>query len=194
MASPTIVGISGSLSKPSRTSSLVSELLSRIASKTDADPKLLELAEIAATIFAVHSPGNVSEPARAILSQIESADLLVVGTPVYRASYTGAIKHLFDLVDHRAFSGKPVVLAATGGSLLHGLVIEHQLRPLFGFLNALTLPTSVYAVEGDFADNKVTNPSIAARVERAASEAAAALKNRPIEERLISRSAFQAAG
>ena len=74
---------------------------------------------------------------------------------------TGALKHLFDLVDHRTFAGKPVALAATGGSLMHGLVTEHQLRPLFGFLNAPTLPTTVYAVESDFDDYRVSQPSSA---------------------------------
>ncbi len=116
-------------------------------------------------------PNTVSNEVRTILRRIEQADLLVVGTPVYRASYTGALKHLFDLVDHRAFASKPIVLAATGGSLLHGLVIEHQLRPLFGFLNALTLPTAIYAVETDFTSHRISNPNIQARIERAVQEA-----------------------
>jgi FMN reductase len=96
---------------------------------------------------------------------------LVIGTPVYRASYTGALKHLFDLVHHEAFLGKPVILTATGGSHLHGLVTEHQLRPLFGFLNALTLPTKVYAVETDFLDYRVSSQKILDRADRAVGEA-----------------------
>jgi FMN reductase len=50
-------------------------------------------------------------------------------------------------------------------------VIEHQLRPLFGFLNALTLPTSIYAVEADFKNYSVSNPRIDERIERVADEA-----------------------
>ena len=84
---------------------------------------------------------------------------------------TGAFKHLFDLVHHRHFVGKPVALAATGGSLMHGLVTEHQLRPLFGFLNALTLPTTVYAVEADFEDYRIVTAKIGERIERVAEEA-----------------------
>jgi FMN reductase len=85
---------------------------------------------------------------------------------------------LFDLVDHEALAGKPVLLTATGGTPLHGLVTEHQLRPLLGFFNALTLPTAVYATEADFSDYQLVNPKIIARIERAAAEAAAQLRLR----------------
>jgi FMN reductase len=50
-------------------------------------------------------------------------------------------------------------------------VTEHQLRPLFGFLNALTLPTTIYAVESDFTDYRVSSSKILDRVDRAIVEA-----------------------
>lgn len=169
---PTIVGISGSVSRPSRTTALVDILVQAIAARGDCRTEVVELVDAAPHLFTALTPGQVEGRARDILDVVESADLLVVGTPVYRASMTGALKHLFDLVDHRAFSGKPVVLAATGGSLMHGLVTEHQMRPLFGFLNALTLPTTVYAVESDFDGYQVSAAKLGARIERVADEAA----------------------
>ena len=98
-----------------------------------------------------------------------------MASPVYRASYTGALKHLFDLVHHLPFAGKPVILAATGGTPLHGLVTEHQLRPLFGFLNTLTLPTTVYAVESDFDGYQLTSTKVLERIDRVVAEAKAQL-------------------
>lgn len=180
MSAPTVVGISGSLSTPSRTAALVGGLLDGIATATGARTKLIELADAADALFAVRSPHDINPAAREVLSTVEGANMLVVGTPVYRASYSGVLKHLFDLVDHRAFAGKPVVLAATGGSLMHGLVIEHQLRPLFGFLGALTLPTAVYAVETDFADYRLINSNILARIQRASAEAVPVLKRHKV--------------
>jgi FMN reductase len=171
MSAPSIVGVSGSLSNPSRTSALVAAILTSIEQRSGHSTSMLELSASAPVLFSATSPSDVSAEARQVLDLVEAADLLVIGTPVYRASYTGALKHLFDLVDHRRFSGKPVVLTATGGSPLHGLVIEHQLRPLFGFLNALTLPTSIYAVEADFKNYSVSNPRIDERMERVADEA-----------------------
>lgn len=168
----TIVGISGSVGRPSRTTALVAALVDRIAARSVGEKTIIELVDHAPSLFQSLTPYELRGEGRDIVDLVESADLLVVGTPVYRASMTGALKHLFDLVDHRKFIGKPVALAATGGSQLHGLITEHQLRPLFGFLNALTLPTTVYAVEGDFENYVLTNRKLHDRIERVAEEAA----------------------
>jgi FMN reductase len=90
---------------------------------------------------------------------------------VYRASYTGLFKHVFDLVHHEALIGTMVVLTATGGSPLHGLVMEHQLRPLFAFFRAHTVPSAVYATEADFDRYELTSTAVRERVQRAADEA-----------------------
>ncbi|WP_204318603.1 NAD(P)H-dependent oxidoreductase, partial [Klebsiella aerogenes] len=61
------------------------------------------------------------------LAAVEQADVLVMATPVYRGSYTGLFKHFFDFIEQDALIDKPILLAATGGSERHALVIEHQL-------------------------------------------------------------------
>ena len=169
---PTILGVSGSVTRPSRTTALVREIVGRIAEISGATASTIELVDDAPHLFSALRPDQLSGRARDIVDAVQAADLLVIGTPVYRASYTGALKHLFDLVHHRHFASKPIVLCATGGSLLHGLVTEHELRPLFGFLNALTLPTTVYAVESDFADYAIASGKVRDRIARAADEAA----------------------
>ena len=58
---------------------------------------------------------------------------------------------MFDLVEPDRLAGKPVAIAATGGGPRHALVVEHALRPLFGFFTALTVPTAVYAADGELA-------------------------------------------
>jgi FMN reductase len=166
-----VVGISGSLRDPSRTSALVRAILDSIDGRLSASRQLIKLADAAPSLLSALARDAVSPAGEAIISAVEQADLLVVGTPVYRASYTGALKHLFDLVHYDALAGKPVVLAATGGNPLHGLVTEHQLRPLLSFFRALTVPTTVYATELDFAGGVLTNPAVTERVVRAASEA-----------------------
>jgi FMN reductase len=168
-----IVGLSGSLRRPSRTTALVQAILDALAVRADVSYTLIELSDEAPQLFASLSREQLQGRAAQIVRSVEQADLLVAGTPVYRASYTGAFKHLFDLVHHQYFASKPVLLAATGGTPLHGLVTEHQLRPLFGFLNALTVPTAVYAVESDFEEFTLANPKTLARIDRAAGEALA---------------------
>jgi FMN reductase len=173
-----ILGLSGSVARPSRTTALVRAILDAVTAQTGIPGTLIELADDAPHIFSALTRKQLAGRAAAVVRAVETADLLVVATPVYRASYTGALKHLFDLADHPPFSGKPVLLAATGGTKLHGLVLEHQLRPLFGFLNALTLPTTVYATEDDYTDFRLANTSVIDRVHRAAAEAASQLSLR----------------
>ena len=170
---PTILGISGSLSEPSRTVALVRALLQQFG--IQATTRLLDLAQDAPALFATTPKGVRNEKAAAIIQAVETADLLVVGSPVYRASYTGALKHLFDLVDYRALRGTPVVLCATGGTPLHGLMPEHQLRPLFGFFGAVTVPSFVYALESDFDGYVLRSPEVQERIERTVAEAKAQL-------------------
>jgi FMN reductase len=189
-----IIGLSGSVTRPSRTTALVRHILNAVERDIGEPARLIELVDEAPHIFTALTRGQLAGRAAQIIRAVEDADILIVGTPVYRASYTGALKHLFDLVHHQAFSGKPVLLAATGGTPLHGLVTEHQLRPLFGFLNTLTLPTAVYAIESDFADYEIVNPKLIERIERAAAEAVAQLRFRSVVSVKLSEPALAQAG
>jgi FMN reductase len=172
MSVPSIVGISGSPKRSSRTTVVVRAVLEAIEASAPSNTRLIELADAAPLLFRALTRDSLDLelPASSIIRTVEAADVLVVGTPVYRASYTGALKHLFDLVHHEALAGKLVVLVSTGGSPVHGLVNEHQLRPLFGFFNALTVPTTIFATEADFAELQLVNQGIDARIARAAEE------------------------
>ncbi len=75
-------------------------------------------------------------------------------------------------MDLNALIDTPVLLAATGGSERHALVIDHQLRPLFSFFQALTLPIGVYATETDFSNYQITSEPLKARIRLAAERAA----------------------
>ncbi|MDR6100174.1 FMN reductase [Agrobacterium larrymoorei] len=165
-----ILGISGSVKQPSRTARVVSDILASIERRVSASVNTIDLALAAPILFRALRADQLDEAGRKIIDAVEAADVLVVGSPVYRASYTGALKHLFDLVDFRALQGKRVVLAATGGTPLHGLMLEHQFRPLFGFFGAVTVPTTIYAVEADFTEYTLSNPAVEARIERAVAE------------------------
>jgi FMN reductase len=99
---------------------------------------------------------------------------------VYRGSYSGHFKHLFDLIAHDALIDVPVILAATGGGDRHCLIIEHLLRPLFGFLQAYTVPTGIYATNGDFQNGEVSSEVVLSRIATAARQATRLLQKRPL--------------
>jgi len=182
MTQLSIVGISGNVTKPSRTAVLVAELAEAVARRTGGRADLIELVDAAPHVFSALTADRLEGEARRIVQAIERADIIVAGTPVYRAAYTGALKHLLDLIQQNALIGTPVVLAATGGTPMHALVTEHHLRPLFAFFKAMSVPTTVFAIESDFADYRIINPSIIDRIHRAADEAVGAHRARSILE------------
>lgn len=75
------------------------------------------------------------------------------------------------MLDQEALTGKPVLIAATGGTARHSLALEHALRPLFAYLRAVVVPTAVYAASEDWGNNDGLNR----RIDRAAAELAALL-------------------
>ncbi len=166
-----ILSLNGSVRVPSRTGIVLAALRDAIQAQVDAEWDSIHLAQDGQAILTSLSRETLSQEGRRLIDRVEAADLLLVGTPVYRASYTGVLKHVFDLVQRPALNGKAAVLVASGGSPLHSLVIEHQLRPLLGFFNVHTAPTGVYASDADFADGRLTNAAVAERIERAAGEA-----------------------
>lgn len=172
-----VTAVSGSPKVPSRTTAIIHELTSRLGKKINIDLHLIELSEIGEELGAA-SYNRIPDTLKQHIDAIEQADLLIVATPVYRASYTGLFKHLFDLVHQESLFDIPVLLAATGGSERHALVLDHQLRPLFSFFQALTLPIGVYATESDFENYKVSNPAIDARIDLAVERALPLLKSR----------------
>ncbi|SFD25591.1 NAD(P)H-dependent oxidoreductase [Streptomyces aidingensis] len=164
-----VVVVNGSPSAKSKTMGLADVVL-RTLSSALAD-RAVTVDETRIDVYRL-GPGFTGAVEReGIAPQIESvlrqADLLIAATPVFRGSYTGMFKHFFDLVDQYALANKPVFLAATGGGDHHALVLEHALRPLFGFFQSLTVPVAVFASSGDFDGTTLLNPRVYGRIETA---------------------------
>lgn len=166
-----IVAVSGGLNNPSKTESLLSAIVQQLALHHPLSVHFVKLSEIGSQIGAAIYRQDLAPDVEEHLRIIEQADVLLVATPVYRASFTGLFKHLFDFIDQFALVDKPVLLAASGGSDRHALVIEHQLRPLFSFFQANTLPIGVYATEADFSNYQVNSSALKARIELAVQRA-----------------------
>ena len=171
MALRTIVGFSGNLARPSRTRTLVETVTAAASDKLVLEPTVLDLEDLGPSLGSARRLGDLDAGARAVVDAILAADLLVIGSPTYKGSYTGLFKHLIDLLDPAALAGKPIILAATGGSDRHALFIEHQLRPLFGFFAAHTAPTGIYATDRDFQDGSIQSAQVRQRIDQSIVEA-----------------------
>lgn len=182
-----VVAVSGSLTAPSRTTALVTAISDAFAAAIPVETHLITLHELGPHLAGALTRKQLPETAEAELQRIENADLLIVASPVYRASFTGLFKHLFDFVDQYALVDTPVLLAATGGSERHALIIEHQLRPLFGFFQSLALPVGVYAHDSDFVEYKVADAGLIERIDKAVARGLPLVRSAFAERETIER-------
>ncbi|MEO5807160.1 FMN reductase [Devosia sp.] len=168
-----ILAFSGNTHRPSRSWNLAELIARRVQSHLDADVTHLDIVDAGPGLGAAYLRSQLDRQALAVIEAIEQADILVVTSPVYKGSYTGLFKHAFDFIDMQALTGRPVILSASGGGQRHALVVEHQMRPLFGFFSALTIPTAIYADDASFEDGQPAEPDLLARIELAATQCAA---------------------
>lgn len=172
MTSPLhVVAVSGGLQRPSKSAAMAEHLLDLIADEVPCQQRLIELGELTPQFAGVTWRSRLPDVVEQALAAVEQADVLVVATPVFRGSYTGLFKHFFDFIHQDALIDKPVLLAATGGSERHALVIDHQLRPLFSFFQARTLPLGVYASDKNFVDYRLQDEAVIERARLAVQRA-----------------------
>lgn len=171
-----LVTINGSPNETSKTGTLIQLAVSAVVERVDVEVTEVRPYALGPRFTGAANRDEVGEEVEVVLRTIEEADLLVVGAPVFRGSYPGMFKHLFDLIDQYALEDMPVLLMATGGSERHSMVLEHQLIPLFSFFQAHIVPVTVYGSAGDFIDTTLYNPPVLGRIERAADLAAALLQ------------------
>lgn len=103
----------------------------------------------------------------ALFEQLRAADAIITVTPIFKASYSGLFKLFWDLVEPDDIRGKPLLMAATGGSHRHMLALDYALRPLFSYLGADTCATGVYTTPGTLDEARTLD-----RIRRAAGELA----------------------
>ena len=188
-----VVAVSGTLSTPSKNDALVDAILDELALVMPIERHVIRVSELGPLFAGALTRDQLDARVERELRAIEGADLLIAASPVYRASFTGLFKHLFDFVEQYALVDVPVLLAATGGSERHALILEHSLRPLFGFFQALTLPLGVYAHASDFTDRRVTAPLLQERIRNAIARGLPLIRSSTAEKRRIEESLSGAA-
>lgn len=174
-----IVVVSGGLGVPS-TSRLLGDSLAAAATKalavrgTNAEVETVELREFAVDIANNMVTRYAAPRLEQVIQLVSGADALIVVSPVFTASVSGLFKSFFDVLDPKALEGKPLLLAATGGSSRHSLVLDYVMRPIFSYLRADIMPTGVFASPEDWGGND-DRGVLSERSRRAAGELAAAV-------------------
>jgi FMN reductase len=184
MAARSLVAVSAGLSQPSATRLLADRLSAAVEQHLrdagiELDLEVIELRDHAQDLTNHLLTGFPSPRLQTAIDAVRAADGLIAVTPIFSASYSGLFKMFFDLVERDGFAGKPVLIAATGGTARHSLALEHALRPLFAYLNAAVVPTGVYAATEDWGrGGHSADDSLVVRIDRAARELSASMAAR----------------
>uniref|UniRef100_UPI003B3B5F72 CE1759 family FMN reductase n=1 Tax=Nakamurella sp. TaxID=1869182 RepID=UPI003B3B5F72 len=181
MTTYTVAVVTAGLSDPSSTRLLgdrLAQAVRRDGARRGVRVEIVDvpLRDLARPIADTFVTGFAPPALQAALESVYAADALIAVTPVFSASYSGLFKSFFDAADPQGFVGKPVLLAATGGSARHSLVLDHALRPLFAYLKAEPVATGVFAATADFgAGTDSAAGDLDRRIERAGSQLLTAL-------------------
>lgn len=165
-----IVIVNAGTGDPSSTGLLVHRIAERALTlapqhQLSVTTRVINLRTVATDISNAMVSGFISAELQAAIDLVREADGLVVGTPVYNAAASSLFTGFFQVLDNDLLIGMPVVLAGTGGSERHSLVVDDQMRGQFAYLRTLTTPTAVYATPSDWqAEGFIT------RIDRAATE------------------------
>jgi FMN reductase len=97
-----------------------------------------------------------SPQVQAFIDAVRQADGLLIGTPVYKASFSGALKTVLDLLPERSLHGKVVLPLATGGSIAHMLAVDYALKPVLSALKCQEVLHGIFAIDTQitYADNE----------------------------------------
>jgi FMN reductase len=180
-SSRSLVVVSAGLGQPSSTRLLADRLTAaaeRHLGDAGVEPqvRVVELREHAQDLTNHLLTGFPSPKLQETIDAVLGADGLIAVSPIFSASYSGLFKLFFDVIERDGLAGMPTLIAATGGTARHSLALEHALRPLFAYLNAATVATSVFAAAEDWGSAGVAaDGSLVERIDRAARELATAV-------------------
>jgi FMN reductase len=153
-----LVGVLGSVTPPGRLRTALEYGLSTASDVDDTvETDLIDLAEYRIAMAGAQPLDQLQDDSQTVVQMITDADAVLFASPVYRASFTGALKNLLDLLLVESLMGKPCGIIAMGATLHHYLGVDRHLRDVLAWFGAATVPSSVYLASADFSEGQPTD-------------------------------------
>jgi FMN reductase len=156
MANLQLVAVLGSVTRPGRLRTACVEALARVPEP--ASTQLIDLAEHSIAFADGTPPGELADDTDAVVGALAQAGAVLIATPIYRGSLTGALKNLLDHLPVEALEGKAVGIVTMGATPHHFLADRH-LRDLLAFFGALVVPVTAFLTSADFSDGRPSAPA-----------------------------------
>lgn len=153
----TLLAVVGSVTPPGRLHAAVAEAVQVAGATPGVSASMLNLAEHRISFADGRPLERFADDTAAVVQRLADADAVLLASPVYRGSFTGALKNLLDLTPVEALRGKPVGIVAMGATLHHYLGVDWSLRAVLAWFGALVAPTSVYLESAHFHDGRLVD-------------------------------------
>lgn len=167
-----LLGIVGSLSNPSKTRTAVEVALGAAENEFEIETAVLHLAEFDIDPADGRKLDEYSGDTADALNLIIESDAFLIGTPVYRGSYSGALKNLFDLIPRGKWQSpeapledRPLGLIATGATDHHFLSVAQELGPIAAFFGSHQIGSGVYVNSSQFSGGQIIDEEVISRLE-----------------------------
>ncbi len=124
-------------------------------------------------------------PVQAFQAAVAAAEGVVVATPVYKASFSGALKTLLDLLPQQALQHKVVLPIASAGSPAHLLALDYALKPVLSAMKAQEIIAGVFAEERQIHGHEAgvrLDDELHQRLQQAAAQMALAIRCRRLRQ------------
>ena len=170
-----IIALAGSPSVTSRTVAL----LTHVAAGLTAEGHDVRVVPVRALPAEALLGADTKDPAVAqAVTAVDKADALIVGSPVYKAAYSGVLKTFLDLLPADALAGKAVLPLLTGGAPVHALAVDYALRPVLTALGAWHVVPGLFLLDKQIErtpDGVTLAPEVQAKVDTAVGQLITAL-------------------
>ncbi|WP_443947477.1 NADPH-dependent FMN reductase [Pedobacter sp. AW1-32] len=133
---------------------------------------------------------KISDPSiQDFITHLQSADAFIVATPIYKGTYTGALKTVLDILPQYALRHKTVLPIATGGSVAHLLAMDYSIKPVLSILGSSDILQGVFISDNQFyvlpAGNFKLDDDIQTRLNESVHHLVKAIKNKVSKEQLL---------
>ena len=153
----TFLAVVGAVTPPGRLNAAIAAAVEMAAARPGVSASLLNLAEHRVSFADGRPPEKFDDDTGAVVARVAGAERVLLASPVYRGTFTGALKNLLDLTPVEALRGKPVGIVAMGATSHHYLGVDWQLRAVLAWFGARVVPTSVYLESGHFRDGALSD-------------------------------------
>ena len=154
---PTLLAIHGTVTRPGRLYQAIEAALSGLEGEATPTVDLLHLGDHRISFADGRPLSDHDDDTEAVVNRVVAADMCLIATPVFRASYTGALKNLLDHVPVAGLQGKACGLIVMGATDHHYLSVDTQLRPVLAWFGAHVVPGIVYLQSRHFQDGQLND-------------------------------------